>query len=133
MAEEVESQENSNKVAVEFKHTISKLVAILGSEKPLRPSKKVKFDDLSTIVEDLLAEEKAANKKEISDQLKGLLKGYTDLKSEVRKKAAELEKLEQEKMKEFNKAAKSLFERVEQLDEKAKNYYEGLAAASKPA
>jgi hypothetical protein len=133
MSQEVEqaNQEQSpDKVLKQFEGTIKKLVAIMGSDKSLYPSKKVQADDLSTIVTELLAEERQKNTKEVSDQLKALLKGYTDLKSEVKKKQEELKKLEQDKMKEINKAAQSLFSRIEALDQKEKDFYSGLKAAS---
>lgn len=129
--EEVEQvQENPDKVAKEFTGTISKLVTILGSDKPLKPNKRVAFDELTGIVEELLKEEKEKNKKEISDQLKALLKGHSELRSEISKKKKELEQLEQSKMKEFNKAAKQLFDRVEELDKKEKEYIASMKAAT---
>lgn len=119
MEDLLEVQDNPDKTEKEFNSTIKKLVVILGSEKALKPSKRVKFDDLSVIVKELLQEDQDKNAKEISEQLKALLKGYTELKVEVSKKEKELKQLEETKMKEFNKAARSLFERVEELDKKA--------------
>lgn len=127
---EQSNEESPDKVSKEFSQTVKKLVVILGSDKALKPTKKVKFDELSVIVKELLQEEQEKNSKEISEQLKALLKGHADLKAEVNKKKKELEQLEQNKMKEFNKAAKQLFERVEELDKKEKEYYTALSAAS---
>ena len=77
-----------------------------------------------------LKEEKEKNKKEISDQLKALLKGYADLKAEVKRKEDELKKLENEKMKEFTKAAQQLFARVESMNARAQEFREGLGEAT---
>lgn len=115
-----------NKVTKEFSSSVKKLVAILGSPSYLTPSGKVPLDELSSIVGDLLKDEKEKNRKEISDQLRVLLKGHADLKTEVTKKAKELQQLEQTKMGEFNKAAKQLFSRIEELDKKEQEYYGAL-------
>ena len=134
MAETVECVDpqdtNPDKVVKEFTNTIKKLVVILGSDKPLKLNKRVPFDELTGIVKELLKEEEERNKKEISEQLKALLKGHADLRSEIAKKKKELEQLEQTKMKEFNKAARQLFDRVEELDKKEKEYYTALSAAT---
>lgn len=121
----------TGKIEKEFTSSVRKLVAILGSAKALIPSSKVPMDDLEQIVKDLLLDEKERNKKEVSEQLKALLKGHADLKSEVAKKRKELEQVEQTKMGEFNKAAKTLFSRIEELDKKEKEYCAALADASK--
>lgn len=59
------------------------------------------------------------------------MKGHAELRSEINKKKKELEQLEQAKMKEFNKAAKALFDKVDGINEKAREYYAGLAEATK--
>lgn len=126
-----EINQETGKIEREFSGSIKKLVAILGTEKALKPNNKVPLDELEGIVKDLLADEKEKNRKEVSDQLKALLKGHADLKAEVLKKKRELEQVEQIKMQEFNKAAKQLFNRIEELDKKEKEYYSALTDASK--
>jgi methyl-accepting chemotaxis protein len=130
MAEETQEQQSPDKVKRNFEKTIKQLSEILGSEKALTPSNKIPKDELGEIVEALFKEEKERNAKEISEQLRTLLKGYTDLKSSVKQKQKELEKLEQDKMKEFNKAAQSLFDRVESIKVKQEEFSAGLKEAT---
>lgn len=126
----MEEQQEGGKVEKEFTNSVKKLVAILGSSDPLKPTSKIPFDDLGEIVADLLKEEKEKNRKEVSEQLKALLKGHADLKNEVAKKKKELEQIEQNKMAEFNKTAKQLFNRIDEIDKKEKEYYTALTEAS---
>lgn len=119
-------EQQPDKVAKEFSISVNKLTAILGSPSYLNPSSKIPQDELSTIVGDLLKDEKEKNRKEISDQLRALLKGYAELKAEIAKKEKELKQLEQTKMGEFNKAAKQLFSRIEEIDKIEQEYYGAL-------
>jgi len=131
MADEIgQDQQNPDKIKKSFEKTIKQLSEILGSEKALLPSNKVPKSELEGIVAELLKEEKEKNAKEITEQLRGLLKGYSDLKASIKAKEKELEKLGQEKMKEFNKAAQTLFDRVESMKQKEEEFKAGLSDAT---
>jgi len=120
----------NDKIKNAYEAVMKKLVAIVGGTENLSVAKKVSTDDLNVIVVDLLAEERKANTEEIKNSLKALLKGHVELRKEIKKKQQELNKFENEKMEEFTKTAKALFERVDNLDQKERDYYAALSAAS---
>lgn len=131
--QEKEGQEQSpDKVEKKFKQTIANLANILGlgDEKQLLPSNKVGQTEMDKIASELLKEEREKNSKEIKDQLSALLKGYADLNREISNKEKELEKIKNEKRKEFSKQADALFGRVIDMNKKQKEFKAGLAEAT---
>lgn len=131
MAELQEEQQNPDKVKIKFDTAVKQLAEVLGGENNLVSSNKVGKTELDLIVEGLLKEDREKNAKEVSEQLKNLLKSHAELKSSVKQKMKELEKLEQEKMKEFTKAAEQLFSRVESMKQKERDFKQGLSEATK--
>lgn len=128
--EEVKEQNDSGKIQKKFQELTKKISEIVGGEKNMYPSKKVPMDLMQQIASDLLKDEREKNQKEIADQLKGLLQAYANLKTEVKKKAEELKKLEEEKMKEFIKGAEALLNRVDKVSKQEEAFTEGLKELS---
>lgn len=128
--EEQQKEQSPDKLKKTFESKLKQLSDFLGRDKHLLPTTRVDQDEFSKIVGELLKEEREKNSAEIKQKLSALLKGYADLKREVSNKRKELEKLEADKMKEFNKAAEDLFSRITVLKSKETDLTEGLKSAT---
>jgi hypothetical protein len=128
--EQKEQEQNGNKHAAKFDAHIKKLVALIGGKGRLLPSKKVDADDLDTLVEELFAEERQKNFENAKVSLKELLEKYHQFQTELKAKRKELEKLNEAKMEDFNKAAQVLFDRLTGINEREQVYYRGLTQAT---
>ncbi len=123
-------EEQSGKIAKNYKATMSKLVAIVGGEKHLFPTKKASKDVVVTIVEGLLKERKENLEKEVKLELIALLDKHVELKKVIAAKAQELKQLEEQKTKEFNEAASKVFNRIESIGDIEKGYYDSINTAT---
>lgn len=123
-------EQSPDKTKKRFETIVKQLADTLRGESNLLPTNKVNVTELDFIVEELQKEQKERNAKEIKEQLTSLLHNYSELKAAVKQKQKELEKLEQDKMKEFIKAAEQLFKRVEKTNQQAAEMREGLNALS---
>lgn len=128
--EEQQKEQSPDKLKKAFDSKLKQLSDFLGGDKNLLPTTRVDQGEFVKIVAELLKEEREKNSAEIKQKLSALLKGYADLKREVSIKKKELEKLEADKMKEFNKAADDLFNRITVLKEKEVEMTEGLKSAT---
>lgn len=126
---QVEETQQPSKESQVFERNLKTLAAIVGGEEKLIPASKVPADKLGELVEGLLKEEKEATEKEIIGKLRALLNSYVTLQKELKAKEQELEKLKNQKLKEFNEASKALFARVDGLRAKEEEYYTALGAA----
>ena len=129
---ETKEQEN-NKVEKKFAITIKKLIAVVDGSDNLKLPKKVKKDDLASIVTDLFKEEHAENIKQTKESLKSLLKQYAEMNKAFDDKEKELEKLRKQKKEEFIKAADGLFNKIDNISLVEKEYYQGLKDATEAA
>lgn len=127
---EVETKEQENKVEKKFAITIKKLIAVVDGSDNLKLPKKVKKDDLASIVTDLFKEEHAENIKQTKESLKSLLKQYAEMNKAFDDKEKELEKLRKQKKEEFIKAADGLFNKIDNISLVEKEYYQGLKDAT---
>lgn len=123
--ENTETQENG-KDNKKFDEAIKKLVAVVGGKEKLKVPKKVPNDLLGGIVNDLFKEEREAALTTTKEDLKTLLKKYAEMEKLLNDKRKELDKLEKEKKEEFAKAANVLFEKIENVGEVEKTYYNAL-------
>jgi len=128
---EVTAQQEEGKTAKNFEATMKRLVAIVGGEEQLFPKKKVKNDVLASIVSELTKEKKEKLEKDIKAELITLLDKRVELNKALDEKKAELKKLEETKMKEFNEAASKLFNKIEGIADIEKSYYESLTSTGK--
>ncbi len=119
-------EQNDNKVEKKFRATMDKLTAIVSGPKNLLPSKKIPKDSVSDLVEELFKEDREAKLVEVKNGLKALLKSYAEMQSAFRAKNKELADLELKKKDEFVKAANSLFNQIENVDQIEKSYREGI-------
>jgi hypothetical protein len=126
---ETKEQEN-NKVEKKFAITIKKLIAVVDGSDNLKLPKKVKKDDLASIVTDLFKEEHAENIKQTKESLKSLLKQYAEMNKAFDDKEKELEKLRKQKKEEFIKAADGLFNKIDNISLVEREYYQGLKDAT---
>lgn len=124
-----ENQGEGNKVQKTFDANMSKLVALLGGEKNLKPTGKVAQDAVAKVVEELLKDKQDAAVKSIKEGIANLIETHIKLKKELIAKRKELDKLEQDKMTEFNKVAKDIFDKIDGIGELEKQYYDSLRAA----
>jgi len=127
---EVDVKEQENKIEKKFAITIKKLIAVVDGSENLKLPKKVKKDDLASIVTDLFKEEHAENIKQTKDSLKSLLKQYAEMNKAFDDKEKELEKLRKQKKEEFIKAADGLFNKIDNISVMEKEYYQGLKVAT---
>ena len=122
--------EDSNKVSKTYDATIKKLVAIVGGEDKLFPTKKVVSDVIGDIVTGLLKERKEDLEKQIKTDLLSLLDKHVSLKKEIKAKEDEFKKLSETKMKEFSEAANKLFGKIDGISELEKDYYQSLTSTT---
>jgi hypothetical protein len=120
--------EDNNKNNGKYTETLKKLKAVLNSEDLSLP-KKIAKDEISNLVQDLFDEENIVNRKVFKDELKILLKKHVELNKEVEKKKKELEELEKNKQKEFIDACKTLFDKIDGIDDLVNNYASSLEKA----
>lgn len=124
------TSDQPGKVKKQFESTMRTLVAIVGGEKNLAPTKKIGTDTLAQVVEGLLKEEREEKEKQVKEQLKNLLSAHVQLQKEVKQKKEELAKLEEKKMKEFNESARQLFGQIDALGQREKEFYDSLNTAT---
>jgi hypothetical protein len=125
------TENNEGKVAKNFEATMKKLIAIVGGEKNLFPSKRVSKDTLKTVVDGLLKDKKEAAEKEVKAELVALLDNHVEMKKAIEAKTKELKQLEEQKMKEFNEAASKVFNKIDAIGDLEKDYYSSLTGAAK--
>lgn len=125
--------QNNDKVKIQYDKNIKKIIAIVGGQKNLAVSKKVKGDVLNTVVTELLADDRKAAAEEIKAELKALLQKKVTCDKEIKAKKDELAKLEITKNKEFNEAASKLFGKIEGLDQIEKDFYATLGQGAEAA
>lgn len=111
--------------------TLSKLIAIVGGKQNLKIPKKTPKDELGSLVSTLFEEEKNAALASTKEELKSLLKKFAEMEKLFSDKRKELEKLEKEKKAEFCKAASTLFDKIEDVGEIEKTYYDALKLTTK--
>ena len=124
--ENTQKQEEESKVERKFTAALDKLIAIVNGKENLKLNRKLPKNQVSKLVTDLFAEETEATYNSIKVSLKELLKQYTDMLKLVRQKEQELKKAENEKKEEFVKAATAIFDRIENIGDLEKSYYDSL-------
>lgn len=124
------NDEKAGKFEAKFNQAIHRLASVVGGHKKLFPSKKVAADEIDDLVLELFEEDRKKNIAEAKQALKDLLEKYAAFHKEVRAKKQELEKLKDTKMEEFVKAAHSLFEKFDGINEREASYYAGLKHAT---
>jgi len=124
--ENAQKQEEESKVERKFAAALDKLIAIVNGKENLKLNRKLPKNQVSRLVTDLFAEETEATYDSIKVSLKELLKQYTDMLKLVRQKEQELKKAENEKKEEFVKAATAIFDRIENIGDLEKSYYDSL-------
>ena len=124
--ENAQKQEEESKVERKFAAALDKLIAIVNGKENLKLNRKLPKNQVSKLVTDLFAEETEATYNSIKVSLKELLKQYTDMLKLVRQKEQELKKAENEKKEEFVKAATAIFDRIENIGDLEKSYYDSL-------
>ncbi len=124
-----QKQEEAGKVQKQFEATMKKLVAVVGGEKQLLPTKKLDKDVVGTIVEGLLKDKKESLEKEVKSDLVSLLDKHIELKKSIEAKKKELKQLEEQKMKEFSEAASKVFNKIDGIAQMETDYYNSLNQA----
>lgn len=125
-----EQGQNSDKTLKNYEAAMSKLTAILGGKENILPAKRVSKDAVTDLVSTLLKERKEKLVESIKTSLTELLEKHVALTKAIKEKEKELEKLKQDKMKEFTEAANKVFQQVEGIDQIEKDYIEAIKLAS---
>lgn len=84
---------------------------------------------MDLIVSELFAEEKKKNYEDAKVALKDVLSKYATFCQEVQAKEQEFEKIKNQKMEEFTKAANAALNKLAGVDQREKLYLEGLTKA----
>lgn len=121
-------QENQDKIVKSFETNMKRLVGVLGGEELLNNTSKLKKDTVATIVENLLKDRKEKLELDIKNDLSTLLEKHVTLKKSISDKKKELKDLENSKMKEFNDACNKLFNKVQDIEQLEKDYYDSLVS-----
>ena len=100
---------DAKKVLAAFDVNVKKLTAILTGPENLTTVKKVKKDDMNSLVAELFKEDTAATEQEVKDGLRTTLKAYVSLKQGLAEERKKLDNIEVQKKKEFNTAVSKLF------------------------
>lgn len=125
-----EQNQNPDKTLKNYEAAMSKLTAVLGGKENILPTKKVSKDVVTNLVGTLLKERKEKLAESIKTSLAELLEKHVALTKAIKEKEKELEKLKQDKMKEFTEAANKVFQQVEGIDQIEKDYIEAIKLAS---
>lgn len=125
------NEPTETKVDVKFAAAVDKLTAVLGGKDKLKRKKRLPKDQLGDLVTNLFAEEEEKIRQESKEKLKALLVQFHELERFAEEKRKELDKLVSAKKEEFVKAATSLFEKIEGLDDIYRSYYSGLKEITK--
>ena len=120
-AQQGQQGEDKQKEAKKFQANMKTLTAIMKGS--VTPKKRVDNDELSDIVDSIIADEKIELAKKVKDKLTSIIKAKTELEKQLAEKRAELDRLSEEKYKEFNKAVNDLFSSVESLNKIEASYY----------
>jgi hypothetical protein len=125
-----DQQQEAGKELKKFEKFKRQLVALVGGETPLRKRAKASKDVVQQAMEILLSEKKAAKIKEVKDGAEALCEKYIAFMEFKSQKEKEFAKAVEEKMKEFNKEAETLFGKLEGIDQMEKTYLEALQGAT---
>jgi hypothetical protein len=108
-----QEQNGSGKEKNKFLENLDALKNIFSKDPTiLSPRKSVNPDIIEDIVSELYAEKNEEHRQAFKADLKALIEKYMQFEKEVAAKKKELEKLEADKMKEFNGVANQLFGRI---------------------
>lgn len=136
--EEIQNQENgenaegkAKKIIKRFTNNLQRLTAVTNGNIQDPDRLKIPKDELGGLMEELFKEEKEQLTKEVKEELKNLLRAYATYQKEKRAKEKELEQLDLKKMTEFSDKAEKVFNRMENVHEVQRDYYQGLSIASK--
>lgn len=130
MEEQVKQEENSNdKTSQKYEANWKKLVALFKSDKPLKGSKKLPKDDVSSVIDELLKERKEKQIAEFKIKASELIDKNIKFNKEVAEAKKQMEKTIQDKKAEYNKAMEEVFNMIDGIAELEKDYYTALTKA----
>ena len=130
MEEQVKQEENSNdKISQKYEANWKKLVALFKSDKPLKGSKKLPKDDVSSVIDELLKERKEKQIAEFKIKASELIDKNIKFNKEVTEAKKQMEKTIQDKKAEYNKAMEEVFNMIDGIAELEKDYYTALTKA----
>lgn len=123
----IAAEDASNKIEKKFNENMRKLVALMGGEKRI-PGKRnvVKNDDVSDIVEEMLAERKEAAKVKFKASAGALIEKKVEFEAFIKAEQKKLEAVILKKREEFNKEMDNLFAEVEDINTLRKNFEDTL-------
>lgn len=127
-----QQQEQKNKEASKFDINYKSLVALLTGENLLRKS-RIPIDDVAAAMAELVKDKKEAAIKTIKEDVTVLVDSYIAFQKFKREQEKAYEKVLEEKQKEFNIKAQSVFSKIDDLKSLERTYYDALAGASTPA
>lgn len=116
-----QSQNDNDKVSKKFDADFTKLIALLGGQEAFKKP-KVKNEEVSTLVEELIKEQRDSALKEFKEKAKSILQHKVQFDKEMKLAEEDLKKLQIQKKKEFSEKMKSLFNIVDNIQEIENQY-----------
>lgn len=123
-----EQQQEGDKISKQYEGNLKKLVALLGGPQIFKKP-KVGNNQVASIVEELVKEEKAQVIETFKVKAKEILQKKTKFDQEVKKAQEDLAKLILQKKKEFSEEMKNLFNLVENIQEIESQYNSSITEA----
>lgn len=133
--EQQNNQNDSGKVEKKYKNNVLSLSAIFNSETGknfLAGKDKIPGSEVSSLVEELLGEELKSKREALKTELATLVKTKVDSDRAIAAEEKKLQQFKENKMKEFNTKAETIFKKVEGLDELRREYAQTLGEAAAP-
>jgi len=125
-------KQDAGKEQKKFEGNVKKLTALLVGESELLKPGKVPKDTVRQAMEILVKEKKEEMIANLKTEVSVLLDKYRAFNKFQQEKKKEMEKAVADKLKEFNKEAGVVFQKMEGIDQLEKEYFEALMAVSTP-
>lgn len=129
-----EQQKENGKVAKKFENNMRKLVALFNGKQIFNKT-KFSSDEVTTMIAELVKEDKETLAKEFKLKAAALIKRKQEFDAFARAEQAKMDKAILEKKKEFNKEMENIFGIVDKIEKLEASYYsslEGLTAGDEP-
>ena len=129
------SQENnqskeSKKIAENYERTMQNLIAVFQGESKIAPAKRIDGDDISALIDEVIADDIKAKKEEFKTKAKDLMKAKVAYDNFIKQKELEFQKQKDDKTKEFTKQATDLINMIDGIGKLKQTYFDSLSSSS---
>lgn len=131
--QEQQKKDEYAKVEQQYNQVYAQVVAVLKGEANLTKGPKIAADDLSDVIDELLAEQVAEVRAKFKTDFKELMNSYTVFAKEMKKAEEDFKKTVIEKRKGFIKKAQDALAPIDGLKEYVKSFREGFGVLANGA